>query len=56
VIAALLDHLWQSSLVALLAACLTLTVRRKGRKGQQELDAGDEPQPEAHPRRVAAYR
>jgi beta-lactamase regulating signal transducer with metallopeptidase domain len=28
VIAALLDHLWQSSLVALLAACLTLTVRR----------------------------
>ncbi|MDB5734151.1 MAG: hypothetical protein JWP16_1183 [Alphaproteobacteria bacterium] len=27
-IAALLDHLWQSSLVALLAACLTLTVRR----------------------------
>jgi beta-lactamase regulating signal transducer with metallopeptidase domain len=28
VIASLLDHLWQSSLVALLAACLTLTVRR----------------------------
>jgi beta-lactamase regulating signal transducer with metallopeptidase domain len=30
VIAALLDHLWQSSLVALLAAALTLTVRRNG--------------------------
>ncbi len=29
-IAALLDHLWQSSLVALLAACLTLAVRRNG--------------------------
>ena len=29
-IAALLDHLWQSSLVALLAALLTLTVRRNG--------------------------
>lgn len=27
-IAALLDHLWQSSLVALFAACLTVTVRR----------------------------